>query len=470
MSECKVVTVATRSHRSGFMGLCRSLRGSGYTGTVHLIMPEGEEWDPPAEGVEAHVLPRWYEEFWPVEQMNRDPRFLKPMALDPFMAGESVVFFDGGDYLVYQDPSTLEELLGEKDGPEMLMVRAREDKAPQPVPAYEHLAGEPTCSHGYYWSGVWACRITARVRELFRLWKAYCVWSLQYGHGDMAALNLALTDMLRAGTAPEIQHLDPRWQHLPEYGPVWWKAGTPHDDSDCSSRIFGIHGTGTAHEVYDDAYCRMMGQPPPGMELDQSGRWRPEQWDSLGDPGPLDRPSLLQLRDLHGLVGVEVGVEKGLNALRMLTELDIEKLYLVDPYEEAVGEGPGLSSTREQAISNRREAERRLAAAGSRVEWIRGTTDDLEIEEKLDFFYVDGNHTKLATRNDLENLWPRLREGGLAAGHDYDGVPSCPVPEDSRVKEAVDWFFGELKLEVQHEVDQGGQGIREDWWVWKPRT
>lgn len=46
----------------------------------------------------------------------------------------------------------------------------------------------------------------------------------------------------------------------------------------------------------------------------------------------INRPSLRTLENNKDLIGVEIGTDAGLNALNILENLDIKKLYLVDPY------------------------------------------------------------------------------------------------------------------------------------------
>lgn len=42
-------------------------------------------------------------------------------------------------------------------------------------------------------------------------------------------------------------------------------------------------------------------------------------------------------------------------------------------------------------------------------------------DESLDFVFIDADHSPQAVYDDLNAWWPKLRPGGLLAGHDYDG-------------------------------------------------
>lgn len=59
----------------------------------------------------------------------------------------------------------------------------------------------------------------------------------------------------------------------------------------------------------------------------------------------------------------------------------------------------------------------------------------------FDFIYIDADHSYEGVKSDLELWYPKVRENGLIAGHDYDGK------WDKRgiwgVRRAVDEFFAE---------------------------
>ena len=41
-----------------------------------------------------------------------------------------------------------------------------------------------------------------------------------------------------------------------------------------------------------------------------------------------------------------------------------------------------------------------------------------EIKEKLDFVYIDANHSYEYVKKDMENYYPLIKKGGVLAGHD----------------------------------------------------
>jgi hypothetical protein len=40
-------------------------------------------------------------------------------------------------------------------------------------------------------------------------------------------------------------------------------------------------------------------------------------------------------------------------------------------------------------------------------------------DESLDFIYIDGNHSYESVKEDMNIWFPKLKKGGLFAGHDY---------------------------------------------------
>jgi len=62
----------------------------------------------------------------------------------------------------------------------------------------------------------------------------------------------------------------------------------------------------------------------------------------------------------------------------------------------------------------------------------------------LDFVYIDGNHAEQFVRADLERWSPKVRQGGIVAGHDYELKPTHAHVE---VKAAVDAFMRDHRIE-----------------------
>jgi predicted O-methyltransferase YrrM len=159
-----------------------------------------------------------------------------------------------------------------------------------------------------------------------------------------------------------------------------------------------------------------------------------------------------ECRRLAALVGVEIGVDKGLNALSILSCLPMKHLYLIDPYTPYMQEGKLVESGEETF----RTAQQNLKMFSNYV-FLRQSSGTAwrEIKESLDFVYLDGNHQYEAVKQDLANYYPLVKDGGMVGGHDYD---DCD-PHPRGVVRAVQEFARENKLEVNHTFP--------DFWLFK---
>lgn len=59
----------------------------------------------------------------------------------------------------------------------------------------------------------------------------------------------------------------------------------------------------------------------------------------------------------------------------------------------------------------------------------------------LDMVYIDGDHAYKAAKADIEAYWPKVRKGGILAGHDYEEIKhDRPIWGTVGVEPAVDEF------------------------------
>jgi predicted O-methyltransferase YrrM len=165
------------------------------------------------------------------------------------------------------------------------------------------------------------------------------------------------------------------------------------------------------------------------------------------------RPMTVYLKQHHNggeLVGAEIGTARGDNALSILQELPIRKLFLIDPYVPYMEHGRRLSYQETARI-----AKDKLGSFGQTV-FIRKPSDDAveDITEALDFVYIDGNHNYECVKRDIANYYPLVKKGGVIGGHDY------LHREVLEVCEAVDDF-------VQQHPNMEFHNFFPDWWVIK---
>lgn len=152
----------------------------------------------------------------------------------------------------------------------------------------------------------------------------------------------------------------------------------------------------------------------------------------------------------NGLVGLEIGTAAGENALNMLQELPIKKLFLIDPYVPYMEHGRKLSYAGTDKI-----AKDRIGCFNEAV-FIRKSSDDAiaDITEPLDFVYIDGNHDYDYVKRDIDHYYPLVKKGGVIGGHDY--LPRKVL----EVCEAVNDFMSEHRELEFH-------NILPDWWIIK---
>ncbi len=145
--------------------------------------------------------------------------------------------------------------------------------------------------------------------------------------------------------------------------------------------------------------------------------------------------------------GVEVGSQAGEFAAKILSTWKGRELTLIDPWEaqdravyaDKTNDGAEQAGAFTSAVRLARAEERvRLCQAYSPAAAVRFA------DASLDFVYIDGNHAYLAVVEDLRAWYPKLKPGGLFAGHDYlDGiVGGCLFG----VRTAVDEFALSLGL------------------------
>lgn len=169
-------------------------------------------------------------------------------------------------------------------------------------------------------------------------------------------------------------------------------------------------------------------------------------------PSRLELPFLLNARGLTGSA-VEVGVDEGIFSAYLLEYWRGERLISVDPWlEMPPDEYADTCNTSQASMEEKYETtRRRLASFGDRSEIRRETSVEAAARvtpESLDFVYLDARHSYEGVTEDLQAWFPRVRGGGLLAGHDYnDGVF---VEGVHGVRSAVDEFFGARAIPVRH--------------------
>jgi hypothetical protein len=141
---------------------------------------------------------------------------------------------------------------------------------------------------------------------------------------------------------------------------------------------------------------------------------------------PLHRhylPAYLNRLNLTG-TGAEIGVKRGVHSEAILSRWKGKKLYLVDPWEEQrdtkyVDRANVVQAKHDEHYQ---ETLQRMARFKRRVEIIRDYSENAAKRfpaNSLDFVYLDARHDYDSVLADLRNWEPKVKVGGLIAGHDY---------------------------------------------------
>ena len=179
-------------------------------------------------------------------------------------------------------------------------------------------------------------------------------------------------------------------------------------------------------------------------------------------------PSYLDALGLHG-DGVEVGVRDGDFSEHMLANWHGHQgvYHLVDPWRAQDKTLYNDVSNVEQAEQDARYA-KVVATMAARFPDRSAVHRALSVDAaatfadaSLDFVYVDARHDYAGVLEDLRAWWPKLRKGGLLAGHDF--VPDGEHKEGAfGVQLAVAEFAQAVSREVQSISDKRLDGGRQE--------
>jgi uncharacterized Rossmann fold enzyme len=169
-------------------------------------------------------------------------------------------------------------------------------------------------------------------------------------------------------------------------------------------------------------------------------------------PADLRAKSILdRLKDRSHPVGAEIGVFAGELSSRLLQRGDLS-LYLVDSWATSSGDSSYAQSDDFHAKLSQGEQERfygiardLTAFAGPRAKILRKTSVEAAAEipdASLDFVFIDADHSYEGCKADIEAWAPKVKPGGLIAGHDYENTA---FPKFG-VKRAVDEKFTDVDL------------------------
>ena len=140
-------------------------------------------------------------------------------------------------------------------------------------------------------------------------------------------------------------------------------------------------------------------------------------------------------------VGLEIGVQRGIYSEIILSKwINCEKYILMDPwvhqqnYEDVANVNQDTQNALYDETVNRLK---KFQERGTTLEYIRdfsGNGRKLIPDNSLDFVYIDARHDYKAMNEDLSWFWPKLKVGGIFAGHDF-----VNADEEPKIENNQDW-------------------------------
>jgi hypothetical protein len=134
-----------------------------------------------------------------------------------------------------------------------------------------------------------------------------------------------------------------------------------------------------------------------------------------------DIPYLLQEKGLT--VGAELGVQWGRRSDYFLSIWSsCNTFYLVDVWKQQENYQDPANVPDDQQAQNKAVAQQMMSKFGSKVVFMHNSTLNASFlipDQSLDFVFVDARHDYCGTYEDIAAYWPKLKPGGIMAGHDY---------------------------------------------------
>jgi hypothetical protein len=171
------------------------------------------------------------------------------------------------------------------------------------------------------------------------------------------------------------------------------------------------------------------------------------------------------LKDLvkPGSTLAEIGVFAGDFSDWMLKNLDVKKLYGIDPYTSTIGvmgsgnvHGFGMEYYELETLHGFVKNRLSMHPEYELHREFSGTFFNSIDDGSLDAVYIDGDHSFDAVRNDLELARHSVKEGGWIFGHDYALHPQKGNPEIKHVVQpVVDEFCTKHGLSVYAVTNDG---------------
>lgn len=133
---------------------------------------------------------------------------------------------------------------------------------------------------------------------------------------------------------------------------------------------------------------------------------------------------LMDYFSLRGTV-VEIGVNRGYLMRQIALNRNCVKYFGVDPWISGYDDiDPASGSNREKDYQAACKVANEFPEVCTLLKMTSEEASHKFTSNSLDLVYIDGNHQAPFVKQDLELWWPKLKKGGIMAGHDI----VCPPP------------------------------------------
>jgi len=158
---------------------------------------------------------------------------------------------------------------------------------------------------------------------------------------------------------------------------------------------------------------------------------------------------------------VEIGVREGWYSKYLLEKSNAKLLYSIDPWD--------FNEENHNPENSFSIAQQNLNCFGERSKMIKAKNEDVIndfVNESVHFVYLDGLHDYDSVKLDIHNWWPKIKNGGILAGHDFHET------DWPGIVRAVKEFSKEYNLEINttgfaRYYTGEGDGNKDSWWFIK---
>lgn len=139
-------------------------------------------------------------------------------------------------------------------------------------------------------------------------------------------------------------------------------------------------------------------------------------------------------------IGIEIGVYQGEFSKYILDNCPDLNLILLDCWQKQTKDeyNDDLNSENDIQIERINKTIKNIINHYHRVKIIKGFSDEfskLFSDNIFDFVFIDANHSYESIKKDLNNFYPKVKKGGLFAGHDYVNTSDKKIEVEIAVNE-----------------------------------